>query len=448
MRRERVGRLCWLATLLLASVAACGDNIRLRNRPDDVLWSSEHFDYYTRAAEASACEGVVNTLERHHSAVIGYLGLRPSSERITYRKYVDAADLKVTGACPTDASACEHAKIIETSEVLQRHELVHAYLEEWGSPPPLFSEGVAEALSCPDAVPWKPSGVGWRELRPGTALDLYGPGKWFVGYLLHTFGPEPFLRLYQGSWYLASNEEIQARVAEVYGRTLDELWAEALTADPARICVRVWECAARSLNLAGEELDFRDGCDGTGKYATISVDAAALLDARGGGNLVVRRCGVGGGGPTIDPPSYANHIVAELEPGTVYLTSEQQGSTWRATLGPPLPSGAACAPIPFGPATEQLSSWTFAARARTEPLLLALPAPVTAEFLRLGDPSNLGAPASAETDLCDDCSAADCTPLSSARVQRAVGAFRIRSVAPEPDGFVYARVGASSNSVP
>jgi hypothetical protein len=133
--------------LVLAAVAtACGgtdDNLL----PTDVHWSSEHFDYYTRAADSSVCESVTETLERHRRAVIEYLGLSDGDAKVDYRKFRDARDYSSSSSCP-DAGACTIDARVETPWVMDEHELIHAYLAAVGRPPPLFSERVAQALSC------------------------------------------------------------------------------------------------------------------------------------------------------------------------------------------------------------------------------------------------------------------------------------------------------------
>ena len=121
--------------MVLAAALAllgCGDDARPSRAPRDVLWSSEHFDYYTRTAETAACESVLSTLEQHRAVVTAFFGLPDSPTRITYRKYLDEADFDAPGACPRWAAACQHSAIIESPRVLEQHELIHSYFDRGG----------------------------------------------------------------------------------------------------------------------------------------------------------------------------------------------------------------------------------------------------------------------------------------------------------------------------
>ena len=64
--RDTVSRFAWGA-ILACVLGACnakkpGDHVNL---PSDIMWSSAHFDYHTRASETESCPSVLDLLEEH-----------------------------------------------------------------------------------------------------------------------------------------------------------------------------------------------------------------------------------------------------------------------------------------------------------------------------------------------------------------------------------------------
>src|SRR5262249_47288996 len=117
--------------------------------PAVTLGQTAHFDYRARAGDATVCPDVLGTLERHFSVLQAYLGFAwPAGKRVRYDKFSDAADFAAHAGCPSDAGGCAPQTNVESSQGLDTHELVHAYLYPTGFPPWVLVEGAAVALSC------------------------------------------------------------------------------------------------------------------------------------------------------------------------------------------------------------------------------------------------------------------------------------------------------------
>jgi hypothetical protein len=434
-------RVTWRVGILTVALLGCGGPRITTDRPDDVVWSSEHFDYSTRTGETAACAAVVDTLEQHRAAVLAYLGLPQLTDRISYWKYLDFADLRASRACPPNAEACASPSAVRAAEVLYEHELIHAYLGEWGSPPHLFGEGIAEALACQAGYAIKPEPADWRGLGQDSPQDFYTYGRWFVGYLLHAFGPEPFVRLYKGEWARDDDDAVASRFLAAYGRSLDELWHEAFAAPPrSPICVPIWECASPALALDAEGSESRERCDGGGKYRTITVTDPALLVMENASFVAVKACD--GGGPNLELVESSGDLVAELRPGTTFVSRWRAAGPIRATLAPPLAVDDTCAAVPFRAVTlpNEIRYWTFAARSGDTARVVSLPAQLQGSFMEYVplNPDDAARPEVQGIDLCGDCAAQDCVPLPTSWTTLSAAAVRIQPGGARPDGYRYA----------
>jgi len=285
------------------------------NPPVERQWQSEHFRYLSRTGD-SVCKGVTKVLERHFATLQSYLDFEwPSDRRITYYKYLDDADLDENGSCSPFNSACFYAEHgVQTASGLQTHELVHAYLAPTGRRHLLVEEGLAQSLSCGPSVPLRPQPVdvdvafepsSWQSNDLSGFRDLYASAQWFVGWLLRTRGPKPFMH-----WYQALNIEHDHAVAAtsfetVYGGQLDEAWTAAFTSeDPDTGCVRVWECASSPF----ESLPLTASCDQTPNARTVDVEQAAWFVQRSErGGLMVSSCG------TTPPPAHQGWLRSTTE---------------------------------------------------------------------------------------------------------------------------------------
>jgi hypothetical protein len=121
--------------------------------PQRLRWESEHFVLHSQSDDSSWCQGVLNTLEHHFEVLQQTLGFSwPQGARVEYHKFANQKALRAEGVCSGSNDACFFAdKGVYTTDPLELHELVHAYLVPLGDSHPVLEEGIAEAL---DRKPW------------------------------------------------------------------------------------------------------------------------------------------------------------------------------------------------------------------------------------------------------------------------------------------------------
>jgi len=135
----RFGLLVWMAAG--AGLAGCGDDSL---RPEDQLvrqGESKHFVYYAAAGES------VDTAyqERHYAWAMEKLDLT-YTQKIAYYKYRDRDHLRRATGEETNGFAEPSRNRFHTIWPMDNHEYVHVvFVSLVGSPPSLFSEGVAVA---------------------------------------------------------------------------------------------------------------------------------------------------------------------------------------------------------------------------------------------------------------------------------------------------------------
>lgn len=268
------------ASALLAMLVAAGCQQEAWDLPDDVRWISPHFVYHTRASDPSACAGVLAQLERHFDSVQDALELPwPDGRVIDYYKLVDRADYGANSRCPPTFSACTRGQTVRTWTPFHQHELIHAYLGHLGDPPPLLTEGVAQALSCGPRVHLAPS-VGWEAAVTARTQEgafdetslPYTAGPWFVAQLIHSHGAASFLRLYGTVPFDASAAEFDRHFRAVYGRPMAEAWQDALAAGASNVgCVHAWECTRLPASLEPGPLRLTETCEDGPSFVTFDV---------------------------------------------------------------------------------------------------------------------------------------------------------------------------------
>lgn len=219
--------------LLLALLAPACEQYDL---PEEWV-ETEHFRYYYRA-EDPPCPMVLERLETHYDILTSYLGVTlPEGQRIHYYKFVDAEDFYANAPC-SRGSACyqpSNHKIF-TYEQVQTHEMLHAYTMTLGKAPALFSEGIAEALSCSF----------WTDLRPLIPGDFpiesllenkdfrdsdlgaypYQVAGSFTLFLLERFGVDAWRSFYSRLSLDTSAATIAEQAEQVFG----EPFADTITA--------------------------------------------------------------------------------------------------------------------------------------------------------------------------------------------------------------------------
>jgi hypothetical protein len=268
------------ALLMLALCPGCYDDWDL---PLDVTWESAHFRYHLREGDESACEGVLEQLERHFELFHTYLGLPwPEGKKIDYYKYRNEMDYVQRAPCPERSAGCAGGSAVMSYFVLQEHELIHAYFQPLGQPPRFFVEGIAVALACNDPFAELVGAPSWQDMvaLPTTDRDaVYSVGSWFVGYLLDRYGPAPFVTLYRAlDGETLPAERIAATFAGVYGEALEVVWKAALAAGPRARCVTLGPCQGAAMALDGSPQTVARACDGSDNSRTfqLAVDTDLL----------------------------------------------------------------------------------------------------------------------------------------------------------------------------
>lgn len=381
--RSTICRTLVAATLLLT---ACGNTSPNADFPSGQTWSSAHFEYHTRTTEADACPDVPNVLEEHFMTLQAYLGFAwPAGSKVTYYKFTDAADFAAHGHCPADAGGCAPGTSVESTQALDTHELVHAYLAPTGAPPWVLVEGVAVALSCTghNYKNQKPT-LSWDQLASvqSGAVDpvtAYSAGAWLVGYLLAVHGGGPFLEVYESLPRSPSSSEMDAAFTRVYGQSLADIWAAALAEDqPRNTCA--WQCSRPPLALDGTAVDSTGTCGvdmarpfALAAPATISISTTAADISLGPcGPAAVPGAGLNGG--------LAGGLLAlyHLEAGSYFLSHS-------STTG--MIVGNADASLALNPACDQAND--IAALSPFSSIYVAVPPTSSEWYLPVPPPPNV-----------------------------------------------------------
>lgn len=267
--------------VLAAVLAGCHDGGP--HLPSGQAWSSTHFIYAARPGDSGACDGVTDRLEAHFALVNAYLGLTWPGGDVHYYKYVDHQDLAAQSDCAPQVDACSGVGTVQSPHTLDGHELIHVYVRHLGRPPPLFEEGLAEALTPQGRIFPAPT-ESWREVLNAAPLSggvpapiAYWGGAWFVSYLLRNQGPAPLLALYAALPRDAGEAEVATTFQQIYGAALDDVWDRARAIEPTEPGVPLWECAADPLSIGGPPADLDNRCDGRGPFAALALDQDSVL---------------------------------------------------------------------------------------------------------------------------------------------------------------------------
>lgn len=312
-----------VATFAAASslLAGCDGTYDL---PAAVRWESAHFVYQTRAGDSQVCADVLGPLEQHFALLQGYLGFEwAPGAKVTYEKMLTYADYLQHGDCPRDSGACTDGSMVVSDHAMDLHELVHAYLDPTGFPPPVLVEGAAVALACLPAISdeGKPR-ESWDELAGlnyATSFDeVYHAGGWLVGYLLRQYDPHLFTTLYGRLSNGADAAAMDAAFRAVYGQSLAAIWA-AVLADPAPHQVCLWQCAQPPVPLDKTEVatDRVCGLDVFGSLTLASTTVVGVMST--GAEVYVESCDQTPLGNGFGSPGVLN--LYDLPPGPYYVTT-------------------------------------------------------------------------------------------------------------------------------
>lgn len=209
-----------------------------------------------------------------------FLGV-PATQRQRVEFYQLSAEQLAEGAAPCmlqeGLRGCSRGPVGYGVPSSLQHELVHAALDGVGLPPPLFSEGIAVAVTCspePGLQLGTPSGDWRARLRD----DVHtGFASLLVTHLLDEFGPEAFLQLYGRVPYDAPDSEVAETFRAIYGESLDDVWSAAL--DSARSCLALTACQTRIAQ--DETVQVGRGCDSQLAYRLPSETAQVAVDGPG-----------------------------------------------------------------------------------------------------------------------------------------------------------------------
>ncbi|RYZ03332.1 MAG: hypothetical protein EOO73_28125 [Myxococcales bacterium] len=221
-----------------------------------------------REDDPNACPAIVDTLEQHRSALLGYLTGLENEQVVDYYKFRDPADLAEHGPCfhrDTLITQCQREGQLFAHEVMQEHELVHAYTAPRGRSARFLDEGLAEALSCGLESRTRSSAtlaelVAWNDTNE-EVLALQAAASILVAHLLRVRGPDAFLELHAALRFGASFEQVDEAFRQVYGSFSNDLYQEAQVASRSEVgCIRIWECAGKEWDTTQSGYQLQASC--------------------------------------------------------------------------------------------------------------------------------------------------------------------------------------------
>jgi len=246
---------------------------------------TEHFRLHTSADDSLGCLTYAEQAERQIVDLWEFLEV-PTVLRGRAEFYQLTAQELAEGASPCALQegllGCSLGAVGYGVPSSLQHELVHAALNGVGLPPPLFSEGLAVAVTCapdPGLTLGVPRGD-WRTYL--NDVKHTGFASLLVTHLLDEHGPAPLLQLYASTPYEASESEVAQSFLSAYGTSLDDAWDSALQA--ARSCLALTACQARVLD--GTALLGR-GCDSQLGYRLPRFPAQVAVTGPG---MLLRAC--------------------------------------------------------------------------------------------------------------------------------------------------------------
>ncbi len=290
-------------TCLIACVAC--ESVTVQTSPrgfrDGVRLESEHFTYYSRAADDDVCADTIAGVEDHFAAVTPALGLSwKPGRKIEYFKFLDQADLDRASLCSSGFEACAIGLSVMSPWVIHGHELIHAYGITVGSPAALFTEGLAEVLSC-QYRRWTPEDRARLEVLRWEWLAIwhrassweYAAAAQLTRFLIDRFGIESVMGFYAVAPSSRIREVVAASFLEHFGLALPDAWQEALKVDhPDGICLTPHQCGSPPVALDGTPAFFAERCgmDEEFRTFTLAEGSAVSVTPGGDGDFQIRSC--------------------------------------------------------------------------------------------------------------------------------------------------------------
>ena len=395
------GFLVLAGTLLLA----CSPDAR-SNLPQDLAWTSPHFEYHARSLDSDICGEMLGTLEQHFQLIQDLLGFAwPTGRAIGYYKFADSQDFTSNAPCPHGAGGCSDGNVYAYAP-FEQHELVHAYLWPLGLPPPVIAEGTAVALACSPGIPETPTLSLRDAIAVGIALDdvrVYETGGRFVRYLLNTYGSSAFLPFYAGLHRGATFEQLDMLAQSVYGASADDLWAATLATHAS--CPQPFDCSRAALPTDGTAVQVAPVCGLKSDVRTFTLPADGYVAITAPGATQLKSC---------DPVPFTSELATTYSAGAAQIGLLQLAAGHYEVNFPTGPSTVAVA-VPTQPwaGPECAPLQPFLVGASEYPALsVALPAGAQAWMLKLrfGGPHLLAIAQGFSTSLssitataCPDC---------------------------------------------
>lgn len=247
-------------------LTACSDDPP--DWPQHLQEKSAHFEYWVRDDDSTSCTGITDDLERHRATLLDYLPGIEGEETLDYYKFRDPKDLAAHGPCNQRDGLvvqCQQDHRLFAHELMQQHELVHAYTMARGRSARFLDEGLAEALSCGLASRTAtdvslPELLAWSSPDHG-ALAAQDSASIFVAHLLRVAGPSAFLQLHSLLEPGANTEQVEAAFQKVYSTSAEELYQAARHATRADVgCVRAWECSGPEWDTSQPGYQYQSTC--------------------------------------------------------------------------------------------------------------------------------------------------------------------------------------------
>jgi hypothetical protein len=235
--------------------------------------------YLARWNDDQACAAALDAITLHRDAFADFFAVtdRLSGVGLHYHKYRDQRDFQANSGCDDGADGCFDGTARSWLAV-DTHELAHAWVRAvYDVRTRYVSEGIATSLSCRPFI--RSLGNSGKIADP---FGLEGPVNYhamsrFVTHLLSLDAASVFVAWAEaidraGGTELAADSATQNR----YGRTLQQIWAEALS-PTATQCFALGRCNADPLPLGTARLG--SSCAGQNAYR-LSGDSGPALGIR------------------------------------------------------------------------------------------------------------------------------------------------------------------------